>query len=242
MIGIDVSVHQKKIDWEKAKSAGVQFAFIRATFGQSLSGGKMRQTTDDYFTRNWEETKRLGIPRGAYGWVRVGQDQKANANHFVSLLGDDVGELAPVCDFEKYQGKPNFAELRQFVERVRELTGRIPYIYTSGGYWRGLPGYKNQVWAGEYPLWHAQYTTAKTPTLMYPWDTWTFWQYSATGNRRGAEFGAASSDIDINRFNGDALDFQKLIGEDVSCPAEEKPKDINLLKAKIMQAIDDWAK
>ena len=35
--GIDVSHHQGKIDWEKVTADGIQFAIIRAGFGNSAS-------------------------------------------------------------------------------------------------------------------------------------------------------------------------------------------------------------
>ena len=42
--GIDVSYHQSKIDWNKVKAAGVQFAILRAGLGKS--------TIDQQFVRN----------------------------------------------------------------------------------------------------------------------------------------------------------------------------------------------
>ena len=202
------------MDWAKAKANGAQFAFIRACFGTAK---------DTQFDRNWAESKRVGIPRGAYGWVISGANQSANANRFIGFLGDDLGELAPVCDFEKYKTgglvkMPTFGELRTFIERVETLTGKLPYIYTSYGYWTSGAGYANQTWAAKYPLWHAQYTSAKTPTIKPPFNKWTFWQWSADGNGKGAEFGAQSSAIDLNRFNGDIIDFHKLLGVDVLEP------------------------
>jgi lysozyme len=214
MIGIDVSTYQSVIDWDKAKAAGAQWAFIRACFGKSK---------DAQFDRNWSESKRVGIPRGAYGWVINGANQVDNANYFMSILGNDRGELQPACDFEKYQSGgvwkyPTFGELRTFVERVEVIDGRKPFIYTSTGYWKSLANSTTQTWAVKYPYWHAQYTSAATPVIPVPFPTWTFWQYSADGNGRGKEFGAQSSAIDINRFNGDMMDFQKLLGVEVIEP------------------------
>ena len=209
MIGIDVSQHQGVIDWDKAKAAGVEWAFIRACFGRA------KDTRFDY---NWAESKRVGIPRGAYGWVINGANQRDNADLFMSILGDDRGELPPACDFEKYTESgtqltrwPTFGELRTFIERVESIDKRKPFIYSSGGYWRSLVNSAAQTWAVKYPYWHAQYTTAPVPAIPAPFTNWTFWQYSADGNGRGKEFGAQSGSIDINRFNGDALDFHALI-------------------------------
>ncbi len=58
MIGIDVSTHQGVIDWEKVKGAGIEFAMIRAGYGQN--------NIDKKFIHNISECNRLGIPCGAY--------------------------------------------------------------------------------------------------------------------------------------------------------------------------------
>ena len=56
--GTDVSKYQTSIDWHKAKSSGVSFAFIKATEG----GDRI----DDYFDEHWATTKAAGVPRSAY--------------------------------------------------------------------------------------------------------------------------------------------------------------------------------
>ncbi len=55
--GIDVSHHQGKIDWEKVKADGIQFAIIRAGFGNSAS------QKDEQFDANMQ---------GAHGWGPCG--------------------------------------------------------------------------------------------------------------------------------------------------------------------------
>lgn len=55
--GIDVSRYQKQIDWEKVKSQ-IDFAIIRLGY----IGNRNNHTIDDYFERNYNECKRLGIP------------------------------------------------------------------------------------------------------------------------------------------------------------------------------------
>jgi lysozyme len=233
MIGIDVSDYQGDIDWEKAKAAGCEFAFIRAHY----QGGK-----DEHFDRNWAETKRVGIPRGAYGWVLPGKNQTIEANKYVSYLGSDFGELAPACDFEKYNGSPSFAELKLFIERVEILSGKLPYIYTSYGYWTSGAGYANQTWAAKYPLWHAQYTSAAKPTLKPPFTNWVFWQYSSPGNKRAAEFGADGRDIDINRFNGDLFDLYELTGwDEVDLDEPEVPPISSDIEFRLAN-LEGWAK
>jgi lysozyme len=57
----------------------------------------------------------------------------------------------------------------------------------------------------DYPLWIAQYTSAKQPAKMAPWPTWTFWQYTSKGSIPGLK-----GNFDINRFNGDLTALKAL--------------------------------
>ena len=50
-MGVDVSQWQGNIDWEKAKAAGIEFAMLRAGFGQN--------SVDPKFKRNITECNRL---------------------------------------------------------------------------------------------------------------------------------------------------------------------------------------
>ena len=61
--GIDVSVWQGNIDWQKVKNAGVEFALIRAGYGDTLSYPYQIDTKFEY---NYKECKRVGLPVGVY--------------------------------------------------------------------------------------------------------------------------------------------------------------------------------
>ena len=52
--GIDVSKHQKTVDWEKVKAAGIQFAIIRAGFG--------RNNIDPYFQAEHHRVRQTRDP------------------------------------------------------------------------------------------------------------------------------------------------------------------------------------
>ncbi|PYG86719.1 GH25 family lysozyme M1 (1,4-beta-N-acetylmuramidase) [Ruminiclostridium sufflavum DSM 19573] len=56
--GIDVSKHQGVINWDKVKAAGIEFAMLRAGFGNN--------NIDGQFKRNIKECNRVGIPVGVY--------------------------------------------------------------------------------------------------------------------------------------------------------------------------------
>ena len=58
--GIDVSAHDGRIDWKKVKDSGVNFAILRAGYGNSIT------QKDEQFQRNYREATKVGIPVGAY--------------------------------------------------------------------------------------------------------------------------------------------------------------------------------
>jgi hypothetical protein len=67
------------------------------------------------------------------------------------------------------------------------------------------------------------YWVARYIDLDHPWGDgkyipayyldWLFWQFSARGTGRGAEFGAQSKSIDLDYFNGDQAAFDAVFGE-----------------------------
>ena len=56
--GIDISRWQGNIDWNRARTSGISFAFLKATEGADH--------TDPEFRRYWREAGNARIPRGAY--------------------------------------------------------------------------------------------------------------------------------------------------------------------------------
>ena len=202
--GVDVSSHQGIFDWDKAKEVGVRYAFLRCTFGKLL---------DTQFQRNWAEAKRVGIPRGAYGWCLFNANQVSMATLFVKQLKDDYGELPPVVDFEKWgDGWVGFGALQLYCETIEKLMNRKPIIYTSYGYWESLRDFSGQFWATNYDLWLAQYTGNVVPyRIPKPFEDWKFWQFTSVGDGNAYGVPKKGSPIDLDRFNGDEVAFQKYI-------------------------------
>ena len=236
--GIDVSHHQGEVNWDKAKSAGVVFAFIRAEFNLAK---------DNQFDRNWSEAKRVGIYRGAYGWVMGSPISNVNqynhASFLWNIIGQDPGELPPVCDFESSKGglsTPAFGALQAYVIALEKLAGRKPMIYTSWGYWRRWAPFATQYWALNYPLWIANYTSKPQPLLPLPFTTYNFWQWSADGNGKGYEYGVPKqgTSIDLNRYNGDMDSFLKFVGSGATIPIPPTQSTIETRVTKL----EEWAK
>ena len=264
--GIDVSHWQndkstpQKMNFAKSVARGAKFAFMKV----SERGG-----IDQDFLDNWKNAKGAGLLRGGYHFLRWDLSGLLQARIFCEILKDDPGELPPVADFEApiKDGKyPSNALLEQFLLEVEAILGIRPMIYTSPGFWKSYGRNKDTKqfetkWA-VYPLWVAHYMKTYLPGVskpdeMYPWKslgkTWTFWQYTATGD--GIAYGAESKGIDLNWFNGSLDDLFKFANKATGFPIPgETPDpgvppvvidpgvvlDIDGLKDGINKTIDAW--
>lgn len=131
--GIDISKWQGPINWASVKSAGTQFAYIKATEGGDH--------VDERFRENWDGAGRAGVPRGAYHfvfWCRSAEDQMA---WFKRNVPNDPTALPPVLDVEwnghsakcpKKLPKPQaLAMIRYMLDEMEAYTGKRPIIYTD---------------------------------------------------------------------------------------------------------------
>lgn len=216
--GTDVSVWQDnnttpniKIDFNTMRKAGARFCFIKA-----IQGVRIDQDFADY----WRDAKAAGIPRGAYLFLDWNVSARKQAEAYWALLKDDPGEfIHPIIDFEGWNNPPPTALslLRQVCTEVESVTGRIPMIYTSAGFFNEFGRGWDTAWK-RYPLWIANYTTASVPLVPKPWgkSDWLFWQYTSKGD--GKLYGVESATVDLNRFNGDEAAFRKvfIMGESVT--------------------------
>jgi lysozyme len=194
--GIDVSKWQGTVDWKSVQQAGVEFAFVRATYGTS--------EVDSSFNENWQATKEAGIIRGAYHFFLAAEDAAEQAEFFIRTVGSlGPGDLPPVIDVESGSGVSSnlVVDIQTWLSTVAEGLSRTPIIYTAPSYWNAnvTGGFAN------YPLWVAEYGVS-APRAVNGWDDWTFWQYSSTGKVNGV-----SGDVDLDYFNGTAQAFTAFV-------------------------------
>ncbi len=190
--GVDVSRWQANIDWDRLRTRGANFAFIKATDG----GDHL----DPMFKTNWARAKAAGVRRGAYHffyWCRPASHQ---ADWFIRNVPKDPEALPPVIDVE-YNGESScrfrlsraqvLEKMQVFMDRLERHYGQRPIIYTAPDF------YKDNL-AGElkdYPFWLR--AVAQHPSKVYPDRKWLFWQYSGSGLSHGVD-----GKIDLNVFNG----------------------------------------
>ena len=214
LLGIDVSKWQVKMNWHKARSAGARFAFIRAG---SISVGGLCYT-DYQFERNAKIAPDY-MPIGFYWYFRPQHDPIKQANYFCDLIANKRYRLPPVLDLENTgdltaEQITNAAKL--FIIRVYERLGVWCLLY-SRSLWLNANTVTIELWS-LLDLWVARYKKMASPwadgyCIPRDYDDWRFWQFSAGGNGRGAEFGAESRSIDLDYFNGDEVALVLYMGE-----------------------------
>lgn len=196
--GIDVSHYQGTITWTSVKSAGIQFAYIKATEGTSYK--------DPNFNANYLHAYNAGVIRGAYHFARPDISSGATqAAYFAGSGGAwsaDNLTLPGMLDLEGgCYGKSASAMqswILDFYNTYKSRTGRDVVLYTSASWWNSCTG----GWSGMYsrsPLFVAHWTTASSPTIPSGFPYWTFWQYSDSGSVSGI-----SGAVDRDRFSGDS--------------------------------------
>lgn len=188
--GIDVSEFQGTIDWPRVRASGVEFAFIRASYGRSR--------IDATFAANWARAAAAGVKRGAYQFYRPSQDPIQQADVLLETMGNlAAGDLPPVIDVEVGEGAGDATivnGVRRWLERVEAATGVRPIVYTSWGFWSGLSGASS---LARYPLWVANYDVRCPEVPTNTWSAYSFWQYSDHGRVSGI-----SGPVDLDVFQG----------------------------------------
>ncbi len=197
--GIDVSKYQQVIAWEEVKDMQVKkiklgFAFIKATEGIG--------NTDPQFRRNWRESKKAGIIRGAYHFFIASKDGRSQAENFIKRVDIEKGDMPPVLDIEQSFGISNDVikkEAKEWLDIVEEYYHVTPIIYTN------IDFYNQHLGDGfdKYPLWVAHYYQPRQPRIKRDW---IFWQHNDNGRVNGIV-----SPVDFNVFSGDSLVFRQLL-------------------------------
>lgn len=206
--GIDASVYEPVINWQKVQQAGYKFAFIKCS----------QNFIDPKFYTHWRNAKASGIPRGAYHFFdpRI-NSPKSQAEVFFTALGNDLGELPFVLDIELYTAGAYYGSRYwyDYLERLNQLSGNHPIIiYTAYYYWTEnvykFPSVVDVNYFGKYPLWIANYGVSQ-PLVPKPWTNWLFWQYDEKTLIDGVydELGRLT-ECDVDYFNGTEQEFEDM--------------------------------
>ncbi len=193
-LGIDVSHHQGKIDWEQVKAAGYEFAFLRIGYRGYGQEGKI--CVDRQFSENVQSAHAAGLDVGVYFFSQaVNEEEAGEEAEFVlkNLEGIQL-ELPVVYDPESIldadartddvTGEQFTRNTIVFHDRIKEA-GYKPMIY-SNMLWEAFQYDLEQL--AEYPIWYADYEPL--PQTPYHFE---FLQYTNTANIDGV-----AGEVDLN--------------------------------------------
>jgi len=180
--GIDVSHYQGNIDWSKVAQDNVNFAMIRASFGQE---------TDKNFYKNVQGATNAGLKVGAYHYAKFSDRSSMlkEAQYFLNVLDSVQAQITYpiVLDLEgnvhKSMGRNTLTPLA--VEFMNKLTdkGYTVMIYSNDNFFRD---YLSVSSLGDYEFWVANY-------MAEPNRGQAMWQHTSYGSVSGI-----SGRVDIN--------------------------------------------
>lgn len=199
MDGIDISHHNKTIDFNKVKASGIDTVIIKATEGGSY--------IDPKFQEHYNSAKDKGFNIGFYHFLYELSDPKRQANWFWQNIKDKEFNVIPVLDAERNNNnkfnKETYTKFcLDFLEEFKRLSGIDCILYTYTSFANNLMDNRLR----PYKLWEANYYTnngqrhnRKGLTNIWGKDI-VGHQYTSTGRINGI-----STNCDLNDFEESIL-------------------------------------
>ena len=191
--GVDLSHHQKQIDWDEIALNPPNFVFLKATEGTTHQ--------DTKYAEYKKEFERLNVPVGAYHFFSYTTSGETQAENFIKTANLKTGNLHPVLDVEYRKNMPEakiiVKNILTFIEVVNKRLGIKPIIYCECAYYNEfLKAHLNN----DHPLWISSFSKYK-PRCGY-----TFWQQTDQFKHN-----AFPGTVDFNIFNGVVKDLDQYI-------------------------------
>ena len=212
--GIDVSKYQGAVDWEKAKSNGVDFAIIRCGFGGEWDGQEQGWNQDDpQWRRNADECTRLGIPFGAYiySYATTEDEARSEADHVARLLGlvappqeglEDYTAAPYRLSYPVYYDLEDKSISGIFPDEMAAITKAFFDRLTELGYTGKQGIYASLNWVrarfsdAAFDPWRENLWIARFADELGYTGTYDMWQCSYS--EPGADYGVESETVDID--------------------------------------------
>lgn len=194
MKGIDVSVHNGKIDFQKVKAAGIDFVIIRAGYGKSII------QKDKNFEQNYKAAKAAGLLVGAY-WYSYALSVAEAAQEALTFLEAIKGKQFEMPVYYDVEEKNQFGKGAAFCSEIvkvfcnaLEKAGYFVGLYTSR---YAIQNYFHDTVAKRYALWLAEWSSKLNYT-----GTVGVWQNSSAGKVNGI---TGNVDTDISYIDYPAI-------------------------------------
>ncbi len=189
--GIDISAHQGRIDWEKVKNSGIQFAILRLGIGSDIAS-----QDDAYFEANVQGCESVGIPWGAYlySYALNLEEAKSEVQHALRLLNGKRPEYPVFFDMEDadgYKAKHGIPSNQGLVDICKTFLLGVEDAGYYASLYASLSWLNNQLNSSEldrFDKWVAQWNTSCAYKKPYG-----IWQYIDSGKVDGI-----SGNVDMN--------------------------------------------
>jgi GH25 family lysozyme M1 (1,4-beta-N-acetylmuramidase) len=208
--GVDVSSHQGTVNWSQVAAAGCKFAMVKSTEGNYY--------TDSYYTPDMTNAKAAGLYVAGYHFAIPNVGTAVSQADYAMGAGSytpDGHTLPMMLDMEydpnrSSDGANNCYNLTPsqmvswisaFDNRVQNVTGQQPIIYTNADWWNTCTG--NSTAFSSSQLWVASWSTP-SPKLPAGWTDWMFWQFTDQGTVSGI---SAPGNTDVDYFNSNRVEL-----------------------------------
>ena len=225
--GIDTSKHNHNknattgeylpLDWAGIKAAGLDFAILRLGY---MSSGNVGHT-DPVFEMDYMDAKAAGLDVGAYfySYALTAEDARAEAEFALTLLEGKTFEYPIYFDIEDKSQEGLDRQL------LTDICVEFCSILQENGYYASI--YTNNTWLTTllqqdklvtlFDIWYARYDSI---SYAINEDTWeesfgnqmVMWQFSATGQIEGMDFGTQNDYVDLNYVYKDYPTLRKSMG------------------------------
>ena len=195
--GVDVSAHQKEVDWRRVAATGMDFAMVRAGYRGYTSGGIVK---DAWFDANMRGALANGLQVGVYFFSQALTPREAEeeARQLLEWIRDYPVTYPVVFDWEE-QDKEDSRTQGCDGNTVTACALAFCKVIEDAGYLPMTYGSPRKVYSGgiqleylqDYPFWLAHYTKDTAPTSFRY--NYQMWQYSSTGQVDGIE-----GNVDLN--------------------------------------------
>ena len=183
--GVDVSNHQREIDWAAVAADDIEFAYLKATEGGDF--------VDPWFERNWAGARSAGLDVGAYHYFTLCRSGSQQAENFLATVPVQEAGLPAALDLEfagNCSQRPTrqwvHDEVAQFMQIVEDATGSDVLLYV-GSEFDEMYGITDTLGG---PLWQRR-------ILQRPdGDRWVIWQLTFFSDVDGIDGGV---DLDVRR-------------------------------------------
>lgn len=179
--------------WNPVTPSGYDFYLIKASEGNGYK--------DSALDTHFNAVKSAGKLYGFYHYARpdLGNTPEAEADWFLSLVGQHAGNAIFALDYEGDSLSYGQEWALRWLQRVYEKTGVRPVFYCSSS---ALPMFE-KIAKENFGLWVANWNV-ESPKID-PWSVFAFWQYT---NRP----------IDQDYFNGTIEQYKNY------CKSDKKPE------------------